>query len=161
MRGILPPRTSSQKGGGAGRSYQRESGTRATLYGKCSKTAALGEQLAIKSECCSWKSLPNSALLAKAISARGEIMADRYCRNCGHELGETDRFCPNCGSPVHEVAQVPTPEADVPVPTPPEEALHHKSPERVHPRRVEHASWFYSAVAPSLWLCCLEAWCRH
>ena len=48
-------------------------------------------------------------------------MADRYCRNCGHELGEDDRFCPNCGRPVHEVAHVPTPEADVPVPPPPEQ----------------------------------------
>jgi zinc-ribbon domain len=45
-------------------------------------------------------------------------MADRYCRNCGHELGETDRFCPNCASPVQDVAHVPTPEADVPVPLP-------------------------------------------
>jgi hypothetical protein len=48
-------------------------------------------------------------------------MADRYCRNCGHELGETDRFCPNCASPVQDVAHVPTPEADVPVPPPPEQ----------------------------------------
>ena len=46
-------------------------------------------------------------------------MADRYCGNCGRELREDDRFCPNCGRPVHEVAQVPTPEADVPVPPPP------------------------------------------
>src|SRR5215213_10146003 len=45
-------------------------------------------------------------------------MADRYCRNCGHGLAEDDRFCPDCGSPVHEVAHVPTPEADVPVPPP-------------------------------------------
>lgn len=49
-------------------------------------------------------------------------MADRYCRNCGHELGETDRFCPNCASPVQDVAHVPTPEADVPVPPPPQQA---------------------------------------
>lgn len=48
-------------------------------------------------------------------------MADRYCRNCGHELGETDRFCPNCASLVQEVAHVPTPEADVPVPPPPQQ----------------------------------------
>jgi hypothetical protein len=46
-------------------------------------------------------------------------VADRYCRNCGHELGDEDRFCPDCGRPVHETAQVPTPEADVPVPPPP------------------------------------------
>ena len=49
-------------------------------------------------------------------------MADRYCRNCGHELAETDRFCPNCGTPVHEAAHVPTPEADVDVPSPPQQA---------------------------------------
>jgi hypothetical protein len=46
-------------------------------------------------------------------------VADRYCRNCGHELSSEDRFCPSCGRPVHETAQVPTPEADVPVPPPP------------------------------------------
>jgi len=45
-------------------------------------------------------------------------VAERYCRNCGHELAEDDRFCPNCGRSVHEVAHVPTPEADVPVPPP-------------------------------------------
>ncbi len=45
--------------------------------------------------------------------------ADKYCRNCGHELGEQDRFCPGCGRPVQATARVPTPEADVPVPPPP------------------------------------------
>lgn len=43
-------------------------------------------------------------------------MADRYCGNCGQELGTGNRFCPGCGRPVHETAVVPTPEADVPVP---------------------------------------------
>ena len=47
-------------------------------------------------------------------------MADRYCRNCGHELAENDRFCPSCGTPIQEAAHVPTPEADVPVPPPPQ-----------------------------------------
>jgi hypothetical protein len=46
-------------------------------------------------------------------------MADRFCRECGHELRPEDRFCPNCGKPVHETAVVPTPEADVPTPSPP------------------------------------------
>jgi hypothetical protein len=46
-------------------------------------------------------------------------LADRFCRNCGHELAEGDRFCPNCGTPVREAAHVPAPEADVPVPPPP------------------------------------------
>jgi hypothetical protein len=43
----------------------------------------------------------------------------RYCSNCGHELGDVAQFCPNCGSPVHRTAHVPTPEADVTVPPPP------------------------------------------
>jgi hypothetical protein len=43
-------------------------------------------------------------------------MADRYCKNCGQELPEDSRFCPNCGTPIQEVAHVPTPEADRPVP---------------------------------------------
>ena len=49
-------------------------------------------------------------------------MTERYCRNCGHELAETDRFCPNCGTPVHEAAHVPTTEANVDVPSPPQQA---------------------------------------
>ena len=48
-------------------------------------------------------------------------MAQRYCMNCGAELREDDRFCPNCGRPVHETAAVSTPEADVPVPPPPQQ----------------------------------------
>ena len=43
-------------------------------------------------------------------------MTDRHCSHCGHELAEDDQFCPNCEKPVHEVAHVPTPDADVPVP---------------------------------------------
>ncbi len=50
-------------------------------------------------------------------------MADRYCGNCGHELRADDRFCPSCGRPVHAVALVPTPEADVPVPRPPRQTV--------------------------------------
>ena len=46
-------------------------------------------------------------------------MAERYCTNCGAELGEESRFCPSCGRPVHETATVPTPEADVEVPPAP------------------------------------------
>jgi hypothetical protein len=48
-------------------------------------------------------------------------MAQRYCTNCGADLREDDRFCPNCGRPVHETAAVCTPEADVPVPPPPQQ----------------------------------------
>lgn len=47
-------------------------------------------------------------------------MAGRYCGNCGSELPQDVRFCPSCGRPVHETAQVSTPEADVDVPPPPQ-----------------------------------------
>jgi uncharacterized membrane protein YvbJ len=49
-------------------------------------------------------------------------MADRYCRECGHELNPEDQFCPHCGRPVHETARVPTSEADVPTPPPPRQS---------------------------------------
>ena len=55
-------------------------------------------------------------------------MADRYCSNCGHELAQDDRLCPKCGSPVHQTAQVPTPEADVPVPPPPRQQAGESTP---------------------------------
>src|SRR5215212_448933 len=45
----------------------------------------------------------------------------RYCGNCGNELDPEDRFCQNCGRAVHQTAQVPTPEPDVPVPPPPQQ----------------------------------------
>ena len=48
-------------------------------------------------------------------------MAQRYCTNCGNELGPNDIFCANCGKPAHETAAVSTPEANVDVPTPPGE----------------------------------------
>jgi hypothetical protein len=46
-------------------------------------------------------------------------MADRYCRNCGHEQAENNRFCTNCGAPVQQAAHVPTPEAETAAPQPP------------------------------------------
>lgn len=46
-------------------------------------------------------------------------MADRYCSNCGQELGEESRFCPNCGRPLADTASVSTPEADTNAPIPP------------------------------------------
>jgi hypothetical protein len=48
-------------------------------------------------------------------------MPQRYCTNCGTQLGDEARFCPNCGRPVLETAAVSTPEADVPVPPPPQQ----------------------------------------
>jgi hypothetical protein len=49
-------------------------------------------------------------------------MAQRYCTNCGAELREDDSYCSKCGGPLHKVATVSTPEADVLVPPPPQQA---------------------------------------
>lgn len=38
-------------------------------------------------------------------------MADRYCKNCRHELGlEDTSFCPDCGPPVGRPVRIPSPE---------------------------------------------------
>jgi uncharacterized membrane protein YvbJ len=29
-------------------------------------------------------------------------VADRFCTNCGQELGPDDKFCTNCGMPMRE-----------------------------------------------------------
>jgi hypothetical protein len=50
------------------------------------------------------------------------VQQDRYCRSCGQQLRPQDQFCANCGRPVHANAQVPTHEADVPVPPLPQQA---------------------------------------
>jgi hypothetical protein len=50
------------------------------------------------------------------------VQQDRYCRNCGQELQPEDQFCAGCGRPVQANARVPTPEADVPIPPPPQQA---------------------------------------
>jgi hypothetical protein len=47
-------------------------------------------------------------------------VVERYCSNCGQQLLLEEQFCPNCGRPAHETAHVPTPEADVPLPPPPQ-----------------------------------------
>ena len=44
----------------------------------------------------------------------------RYCSNCGQQLRPEEQVCPSCGRPVLETAHVPTPEADVPLPPPPQ-----------------------------------------
>jgi hypothetical protein len=75
-------------------------------------------------------------------------VTDRYCRNCGHELAETDRFCPNCGTPVHEAAHVPTPEADVDVPLPPQQGVATApTPDEVEGREDDFPVAFFTAVA--------------
>ncbi|MBD0354294.1 MAG: zinc ribbon domain-containing protein [Rubrobacteraceae bacterium] len=33
-------------------------------------------------------------------------MADRFRRNCGHELSQGDKFCPNCGRPIQEFPSI-------------------------------------------------------
>lgn len=55
----------------------------------------------------------------EALPGEGVVVENRYCTNCGHELVQEYQFCPGCGRPIHQTAQVPTPEADVQVPTPP------------------------------------------
>ena len=47
-------------------------------------------------------------------------MVERYCSNCGQQLRLEEQVCPNCGRPAHETAHVPTLEADVPLPPPPQ-----------------------------------------
>jgi hypothetical protein len=56
------------------------------------------------------------------------IMAQRYCTNCGAELGEDDSFCGKCGSPTYQTAAVATQEADVPVPALSREATSGQTP---------------------------------
>ena len=53
-------------------------------------------------------------------------MAQRYCTNCGTELGDEARFCPSCGRPVYETAVVSTSEADVSVPPAPQAEEEHR-----------------------------------
>jgi hypothetical protein len=74
-------------------------------------------------------------------------VTDRYCRNCGHELAETDRFCPNCGTPVHQGAHVPTPEADVDVPSPPQQAGVTTPPPDAVEGREDFPVVFFTVVA--------------
>ena len=64
---------------------------------------------------------------------------DRYCRNCGQELAEDDRFCPKCGRSVHQTAQVPTPEADAPVPPPSQQQVWETA--TLPPRQANALPW--------------------
>src|SRR5215212_9689879 len=59
-------------------------------------------------------------MCAVRLLGEGGVAEDRYCRNCGQELQPEDQFCRNCGRPVHATAHVPAPEADMPVPPPPQ-----------------------------------------
>src|SRR5215210_7387269 len=73
-------------------------------------------------------------------------MAQRYCTNCGAELREDDSFCGKCGRPLHEVATVSTPEADVLDPPPPQQAEDRSVPRqapqaRPGAGRVQSAPW--------------------
>jgi hypothetical protein len=79
-------------------------------------------------------------------------MANRYCSHCGQELSEDSRFCPNCGRPIQETAQVPTPEADVPVPPPPrqqawETATPPSGQANALPQRRSAAFWLFVGTA--------------
>jgi hypothetical protein len=70
-------------------------------------------------------------------------MADRYCSNCGQELGEESRFCPNCGRPLAETASISTPEADTNAPIPPTSTQQSSTQQSEAPQR----KWRTLAVA--------------
>lgn len=46
-------------------------------------------------------------------------MKNRYCANCGRDIGEQANFCSGCGQPLRETARVATPEADMTLPPDP------------------------------------------
>jgi uncharacterized membrane protein YvbJ len=41
-------------------------------------------------------------------------MADRFCTNCGQELGQDDKFCTNCGTPMREAGAAAPPQTQQP-----------------------------------------------
>lgn len=69
------------------------------------------------------------------------MQQNRYCRSCGQELEPEDQFCANCGRPVHATAQVPTPEADVPVPPLPQQAEAIAQPPRTTEQQGRSERW--------------------
>ena len=77
-------------------------------------------------------------------------MAQRYCTNCGAELREDDSFCGNCGRPLHEVATISTPEADVLVPPPPQQAEDRSVPPQA-PQARPGAGRVQSATRGPMW----------
>lgn len=46
-------------------------------------------------------------------------MKDKYCRNCGQEIGGDWKHCPNCGTPVSQFEQQITYRPAATAPTPP------------------------------------------
>jgi hypothetical protein len=82
-------------------------------------------------------------MFREGYTGTGGMAEDRYCRNCGQGLQPKDQFCGNCGRPVHVAAHVPTPEADIPVPPPPQQA--EESPQAPQASsgegRVQTAPW--------------------
>lgn len=51
------------------------------------------------------------------------MQQDRSRRSCGQELMPEDQFCAGCGRPAYATAHVPTSEADVSVPPPPQQTV--------------------------------------
>ncbi len=82
------------------------------------------------------------------------MQQDRYCRNCGQELKPEDQFCAGCGRSVHVTAHVPTPEADVSLPPPPQAAQHYQSPrpaQSAPPVQPSQSGVWAQAKRPILW----------
>jgi hypothetical protein len=78
------------------------------------------------------------------------VQQDRYCRSCGQELRPEDQFCANCGRPVHAAAHVPTPEADVTVPPPPQQAQDSSVPPQP-PQTLSSEELVRSATRGPMW----------
>ena len=74
----------------------------------------------------------------------------RYCGNCGNELDPEDRFCQNCGYPVHQTARVPTPEADVPVPTPPQQEEGIAAPPPQQNQSTDVKEWWQTPIGKTI-----------
>ena len=78
------------------------------------------------------------------------MQQDRFCRSCGQELKPEDRFCAGCGRPVYATAHVPTHEADVPVPPPPQQARDSSVPPQA-PQTQSSEAQVQSATTGPIW----------
>ena len=60
--------------------------------------------------------------------ADNDVPQRRYCSNCGQPLDPNDQFCQSCGQPVHQTARIPTPQAYVSTPPPPQSQQGYRDP---------------------------------
>jgi len=61
-------------------------------------------------------------------AADNDVPQRRYCSNCGQPLDPDAQFCQSCGQPVHQTARIPTPQAYVPTPPPPQSQQRYRDP---------------------------------